>query len=145
MLVLDRETKFHGVENHLSPVRTAVDLLVALGCHLNLMTSLATHGDASSDSVDDVFILELHQLEQLLTTLECHPVNHKWSRREIAEQPPLVLYLVNGDTLGYRVSFNAVVFGIIVPYEIYYTEETHLFIYLCLSFSIAFWARGIYR
>ena len=127
LLVFEHEAELHGIKNHLSPVRTAVCSFVALGCHLDLTAGLAAHGDASSDSADDIFVLELHQLEQLLATFKSYSVNHKRSGCKIAEQPPLIFNLANGDALGYWVRLNAVVLGIILLDEISYAIETHRF------------------
>lgn len=117
LLIFYGEAILDGINQHTAPVFAAVGLLKVLGHPLVV---------GAIDLADDLWVLELHQLEERLATLEGDPIDDQCGVGKVAENAPLFVYLMDNGTLVGRVGLKAPILWIELLDEFRYAIETHM-------------------
>jgi hypothetical protein len=76
-------------------------------------------------SLDGLLILEFHQLEKALASVESDTFNNDGCMPKVAEDTPFLVYLMNPGALISRIRLQSPIFRVVIANEFGYAIETH--------------------
>ena len=89
------------------------------------MTFLVVPGYAVQDSLNDILVCKLHELEELFAALEGKAIYDNRSIGKVAKEAPLIIHLVDSDALVRIIGVLSPILWVEVFNEWCYAIEVH--------------------